>query len=85
MGPNRSRFDIISEILIAAKDDWAAKTQIMYKANVSFNQLQKYLTFLLTKGFLDTMETERGLRYQITEKGFKLLHDYEELRKTLAE
>ena len=39
---NRSRMDIISEILDAANGGGATKTKMMYKAYLSFAQMKEY-------------------------------------------
>jgi predicted transcriptional regulator len=86
-GPNhgqkrRDKLYIIAEILEIARDG-ALKTQIMYKANLSFTQLNKYLE-LLTKIKLLRVTLENQKRvYTTTEKGMKYLHNYREITKLL--
>ena len=64
------------------------KTQIMYKANLSFTQLKNYLDFLLNKGFI-TQTSRSGSDcnevYIITEKGVDFLHVHSELVRLLKE
>ena len=79
MGPNRSRFDIIAAILISAMNKWATKTQIMYKANLSFKQLQKYMKFLMSSGLIRVSDTNRGRHFRTTPKGIRFLKDYEKI------
>lgn len=60
----RGRHDIIMEILKSAIKG-TKKTRIMYKARLSFSQLEKYLNPLSTAGFI---AEESGI-WKTTEKG----------------
>jgi predicted transcriptional regulator len=74
----RDRFLIIAEILETAKPG-ALKTQIMYRANLSFTQLHAYLNFLLKIKLLDkTLENNRT-RYRTTKKGANFIQQYREI------
>ena len=76
-GPNpsskrRDKLYIISEILEIAKDG-VLKTQIMYRANLSFTQLNDYLKFML-KINLIAKKVENGKEiYKTTDKGLDFL------------
>jgi len=52
-------------------------------ANLSYSQIQKYLGFLLSHGFIDRIEVGNpSVTYQVTESGLKLLeliHDLQEM------
>ena len=52
----RDRHDIVAEILESARGG-AIKTHIMYKARLSYAQLNDYLTSLVDKGFLENLMT----------------------------
>jgi predicted transcriptional regulator len=47
----RDKLAIVVDILEIAKDG-CLKTQIMYKANLSFTQLNEYLTFMLMQNLI---------------------------------
>ena len=47
----RDRHDIVAEILETARGG-AIKTHIMYKAKLSYSQLEEYTALLVEKGFL---------------------------------
>ena len=64
----RARHDIIMEILKNAKDG-VKKTNIMYKVNLSFTQLEKYLNALKMAGFI----TEESGIWKTTEKGLHVI------------
>jgi predicted transcriptional regulator len=76
----RDKFFIIAEILEIGKEK-VLKTQIMYKANLSFTQLNNYLKFLLENDLLSRNESEGKETYLITEKGLDFLQKYYELTK----
>jgi len=80
----RDRMSIIAEILLVAQDP-ALKTQIMYRANLSFAQLMVYLKFMTELGFLETIRDENGepKAYQATKKGLHYLKAYKEVRALL--
>ena len=79
----RDRLYIISEILTIAKDG-SLKTQIMYRANLSFAQLNEYLSFLLKIKLLKVVtENEREI-YRTTTKGIKYLENYEKITALLS-
>lgn len=63
----RSNVEIIAEIL---QLDDVSKTDIMYDVNLSYRQLQKYLTFLVEEGFLEEhVVPNPGVKYKPTQKG----------------
>ena len=64
----RARHDIIMEILKTAKSG-EKKTQIMYKARLSFSQLEQYLNALKNGGFISE---ESGV-WRTTEKGLHVI------------
>ena len=69
----RSDVEIIGEMLRIGANG-AAKTKIMYSANMSYNQMKKYLHFLTGQGYLDRSDAGNpSVRYQATEKGLNLL------------
>jgi predicted transcriptional regulator len=79
----RDRLYIISEILNICKDG-SLKTQIMYKANLSFAQLNEYIDFLI-KIELITIQKENNKKvYRMTEKGQKYLEKYKDISEILG-
>lgn len=69
----RSDIEIIAEMLKIGENG-AGKTEIMYNANMSYYQIQKYLGYLVNKGFIDKMKIGNPcVAYQVTDKGMKLL------------
>jgi len=78
----RDRLHIIADVLGIARNG-SLKTQIMYKANLSFAQLNEYLSFLLeTKLIASTTQNEK-VTYRVTSKGMKFLQNYAKIRDLL--
>ena len=71
---NRSRLDIVRDILAAALVE-TRKTRIMYQANLSYVQVKKYLQDLLERDLLNHDGTSF---YSITKKGRQFLQLYDE-------
>lgn len=57
----RDRHDILLEILETAKGG-TIKTHIMYKAKLSYKQLNQYTTLLIQKGYLEERTTIKQRR-----------------------
>ena len=70
---NRGSLDIVRDVLSIASVK-VRKTRIMYGANLSFVQLEKYLMLLLGSGLL---EHDGDSGYLVTERGIKFLQLYD--------
>ena len=71
--------EILADVLDVAHKG-ALKTHIMYKANLSHRQLEKYLGLLMDNAMIVKVEhPESGILYHVTEKGTKFLEDYARL------
>ncbi len=58
----------------------AGKTEIMYSANMSYSQLQKYLKFLLQRGLIDKVTVGNPMvTYRVTDKGIELLRNIDSI------
>ena len=80
----RNRLYIIAEILTIANEG-SLKTQIMYRANLSFAQLNEYLSFLI-KIYLLKINNENGKKiYRTTVKGNKYLEKYKDIANLLGD
>jgi predicted transcriptional regulator len=80
--PNRTRVEILAKILQVASNS-TLKTHIMYRANLSHRQLEKYLALLQEKGMLEQVVCEDGMMYRATSKGYEFVKDYERLNSHL--
>jgi len=75
MNQRRSNIEIIADMLRVGENG-AGKTEIMYSANMSYTQIQKYLGFLLSRGFINKVEVGNPVvTYQVTDKGGELLRN----------
>lgn len=83
MSRRRSNIEIISDMLRVGENG-AGKTEIMYSANMSYSQLQKYLGFLIGHGFIDRLEVGNPVvTYRVTEKGLGLLRSIDTVLEVL--
>ncbi len=78
----RDKLYIMAEILEIAKDG-TLKTQIMYRANLSFTQLNDYLKFMLKINLLEKIVHNDKEIYKSTEKGIDFLQRYREINELL--
>jgi len=78
----RDKLCIIAEILEIAKEG-TLKTQIMYKANLSFAQLNEYLKFMLKIKLMEKLVNSGKDIYIATDKGLDFLQRQSELTELL--
>ena len=80
----RSNIEIIADMLRTGENG-AGKTEIMYNANMSYSQIQKYLGFLMGQGFITKVEIGNPVvTYQVTDSGLKLLKTIDSIREMLG-
>jgi len=79
----RDRLFIMAEILEVAKEG-VLKTQIMYRANLSFAQLNEYLSLLLDLELLEAVKKPQKNTYKTTDKGLRFLQSYIDIRELLT-
>ena len=66
-------------------ENGAGKTEIMYSANMSYHQIQKYLDYLVNQGFINKVNMDNSLvAYQVTDSGMKLLKVIDTLMEMLG-
>lgn len=80
-GKRRGNFDIINDILECALNP-KLKTEIMYRANLSFSQLKIYLNLLTSTNLIEERNFSR-IEYKTTEKGRQFISNYKEIQKIL--
>lgn len=76
----RDRLEIILKILKISKNG-AKKTHIMYKANLSYVQLEKYLQYLEINNFLVKDPTDTS--FITTDKGNRYIDTLNKLRNLI--
>jgi len=81
MERRRTSVEVIADILRLGQ---AGKTEIMYSANMSYFQLQKYLNYLMKLELIDkVMVGNPSITYRVTEKGLDLLKSIEGVLEVL--
>ena len=73
---------IIADILNIAKSE-SLKTQIMYKANLSFAQLKEYLSFLLEVKLIMSITQSDRKAYRVTPRGMRFLQNHAKIEELL--
>jgi len=76
----RSDLDICADILVAARSG-AKKTHIVYRANLNFKLVRKYLRRLIENGLLHP-SPEKNV-YTTTDEGMDFLEQYRKLNTPL--
>ena len=78
----RDRIYIMAEILQVTLEG-ALKTQVMYKANLSFAQLNQYLSLLLDLDLLELKKSSERTVYKTTTKGMHFLESCKQIQELL--
>lgn len=81
---NRGKIEIMADVL-SLSTAGIKKTHIMYRANLSYEQIIYYLSQLLGKGLLRQDASEGALVFRTTEKGREFLHCYSRMTELIAE
>ena len=76
----RNSLEITAEILSLCKQP-QTKTRVMYRTNLSWKMLQKYLSELQSRGLLE--EVQSLTKYATTKKGLKFVEKLRELVELL--
>ncbi len=77
----RSRFEIYIHILEAVAEGSKKPTHIMYRANLSWIRLKKYLNFLISQGLLRQSTNASTCTFSLTRKGREVLAYYKRLER----
>jgi predicted transcriptional regulator len=81
---NRGKIQIMGDVLVLATSG-IKKTHIMYKANLSYEQVHLYLSELMKKRLVTQDVSSDGVIYRTTEKGREFLVHYTHLIEFLEE
>ena len=82
MNSRRSNIEVIADMLRLGE---AGKTEIMYSANMSYFQLQKYLLFLTQQGLVDKVKAGNPkITYKVTDRGLELLRSIDNILDMLG-
>jgi len=71
--------------MLKVGENGAGKTEIMYSANMSYRQIQKYLGYLMGQGYVDKMKMGNpSVTYQVTDSGLKLLQLIDRIKEMMG-
>jgi predicted transcriptional regulator len=71
----RGEIEIMADILNLATED-VRKTRIMYAANLSFEQVERYLQYLVGRGLIEKLVEQDRAAYRNTETGRMFLEHF---------
>ena len=72
---------IFAAILETLKNEPTRKTAIVYKANLNFSRVNRFLADLQRLGYISVVNTDGKEVYVLTPKGSEFLADYNRLVK----
>jgi predicted transcriptional regulator len=78
----RDKLVIMAEIIAIAKEG-SSKTHIMFKANLSFSQLNQYLTLLSNTKLLEKYSDNGRVVFQATAKGLEFIDKQQQVLNLL--
>ena len=83
MERKRSRTDIIFDMLVAIqrKGGEIKPTHLMYKANLSYVQMNSYLEELIGNGLIQRINRDKNDYFIITDKGNSFVQKLKEMRE----
>lgn len=81
---NRGKIEIMADILTLSTVG-IKKTHIMYRANLSYEQILYYLGELLTRNLLEQDTFEGTQIYRTTEKGREFLQHFSNMAELIKE
>ena len=80
----RTQLQIIAELLESAKNP-VSITSLVYKVEMHYTPVTKYLNRLLSSGLIESISEEKGkTRYRITKKGEEFLSVMRELEEIIS-
>jgi len=80
----RDKLVIMAEIVDIAKKG-TSKTRIMFKANLSFSQLNQYLSLLSHTSLLEKSACDGRVIYKSTQKGLEFMEKQQQIMDLLNE
>ena len=79
----RSQFEIYLDILKAVAEGKKKPTHIMYRANLSWTRLKKYLDFLIAQDLLQETVNDSASTFSLTQKGKDVIGYYRRIEGIL--
>ena len=73
VGQQHSDIETIGDMLRAG-ENVSGRAEVVYTADMSYPEVQKYLDYLMNKGFINKVNLDKAMVvYQVTESGLKFL------------
>lgn len=83
--PRRTHLELVVDILSITREG-ASKTAIIRKANLNFERANRYISFLLSRGFIIAEKESTGrVKYVTSESGLSFLNDWEDTKRVELE
>ena len=73
----------MADLLIWCIGGALRKTHLQYKANLSSKQMEHYLIHLMSRGLIENISSEEGIKYCLTEKGANVVRNYLRIKDQL--
>jgi predicted transcriptional regulator len=81
-GKRRNAMEIVVNILEEAKDG-INKTRLVYRTNLNFLLIQRYIDYLVNKGLME-IRNSPGPLYLTTDKGRALLEEFGKIKEIVG-
>ena len=79
----RSSMEVMCDVLEVVSSGTERPTHIINRANISWKVLNNCLRNLISKELIAKVNDGKRDIYQLTEKGYTVLHEYKDLRSRL--
>ncbi len=79
----RSQMEIYIDILRAVADGKKKPTHIMYRANLSWTRLKRYINFLMSQDLLNEEVNEGTTAFSLTQKGKEVIGYFKKIESEL--
>ncbi|MGQ9719238.1 MAG: winged helix-turn-helix domain-containing protein [Nitrososphaerales archaeon] len=80
----RSKLERLIDILkVIADADSIRQTHVMYKANLTWDELKKDLQWLMSLELIERTTMSEGIFYRITSMGLDILSHFDKIESTL--
>ena len=78
----RNKIQIITDLLtLLAEKEKVKPTHLLYKGNLSYDRLKKYLTELEEKGLIIMVREKEKTFYKLTDKGYHFVMEAKKIKE----